>query len=165
MKKKNLIIALTMTMALGIGVTAYASTGTVNGTCQGAGLGRVTAMRGYDYVEAVLKSKLGLTDKEITDGFNSGKTMYDLAKEKGMTEEQFKAALLEEKNKAVDKAVADGKMTKAEGDTLKETLKNNIDSCTGIPGQRQGRGGNGNGHMKGNGARGVGNCYINNDVK
>ena len=86
-----------MTIALGIGVTAYASTGTVNGTCQGAGFGRVTAMRGYDYVEAVLKNKLSLTDKEITDGFNSGKTMYDLAKEKGITEEQFKAALLEEK--------------------------------------------------------------------
>jgi hypothetical protein len=161
MKKKNLIIALTMTMALGIGATAYASTGTVNGTCQGAGLGRVTATRGYDYVEAILKNKLGLTDKEITDGFNSGKTMYDLAKEKGMTEEQFKAALLEEKNKAVDKAVADGKITKEQGETLKETLKNNLDSCTGTPGQRQGRGGNEKGHMMGNGARGVGNCYIN----
>ena len=96
----------------------------------------VTGMRGYDYVESVLKDKLGMTDEEITAGLNSGKTMYDLAEEKGMTEDQFKTALLEERNKAVDKAVADGTITSEEGDSLKETLKNNIDNCTGIPGQR-----------------------------
>ena len=101
----------------------------------------VTGMRGYDYVESVLKNNLGMTDEEITAGLNSGKTMYDLAEEKGMTEDQFKAALLEERNKAVDKAVADGTITNEEGDSLKETLKNNLDNCTGIPGQRVGRNG------------------------
>lgn len=59
-------------------------------------------MKGYDYVEVVLKNKLNMTDAEITTGFNSGKTMYDLAKEKGMTEDEFKEALLEERNKAID---------------------------------------------------------------
>ena len=131
----------------------------------------VTGMRGYDYVESVLKDKLGMTDEEITAGLNSGKTMYDLAEEKGMTEDQFKAALLEERNKAVDKAVADGTITNEEGDSLKETLKNNLDTCTGIPGQRIGKNGagrgngQGTGHMSGGGMRGSGNCYINNTVE
>ncbi|AKN31562.1 hypothetical protein Ccar_12095 [Clostridium carboxidivorans P7] len=170
MKKKNLIIALTMTLAVGIGATAYASasTGSTSGTNgnntthQRVGFARVTGTSGYDYVQSILKNNLGMTDKEITDGLNSGKTMYDLAKEKGMTEEQFKAALLEERNKAVDKAVADGKITKEEGTTMKETLKNNLANCTGVPGQGMGNGGRG--HM-GHGGRGTGSCHINNSVE
>lgn len=163
MKKRSLIITLTMTMAIGLGVTAYASTNSTQNTFKGAGLGRVTVMRGYDYVEKILEDKLGLTEQQITEGLNSGKTMYDLAKEKGMTEDQFKAALLEEKNKAVDDAVAAGKITKEEGETIKANLKNNIDNCTGTPGTRQGRMGIGKsqGRMMGNGARGTGSCLMN----
>ncbi|AWI05971.1 hypothetical protein [Clostridium drakei] len=172
MKKKNLIIALTMALAVGIGATAYASaasTGVTNGNNtnhQGVGIGRVTGISGHDYVQSILKDKLGITDKEITDALNSGKTMYDLAKDKGMTEEQFKAALLEERNKAIDKAVADGKITKEEGASMKEKLKSNMESCTGIPGQGirhegKGMGHEGKGHM-GHGNRGTANCYTNN---
>ena len=168
MKSKKLIIALTMALTMGLGITAYASTTqSTTGAHQRAGMIMVTGMRGYDYVESVLKDKLGMTDEEITTGLNSGKTMYALAEEKGMTEDQFKAALLEERNKAVDKAVADGTITNEEGASMKETLKNNIANCTGIPGQRSGRNGDGSGkgHMSAGGVRGSSNCYINNTVE
>ena len=165
MKSKKLIIALTMTITMGLGVTAYASTESTNATHPKAGLGMVTGMRGYDYVESVLKNKLGMTDEEITAGLNSGKTMYTLAEEKGMTEDQFKTALLAEKTKAVDKAVSDGNITNEEGDSLKETLKNNVDSCIAIPGQKAHRSEKGHGHMSGCGSKGSGNCYINSTVE
>ncbi|WP_278330372.1 hypothetical protein [Clostridium magnum] len=42
-------------------------------------------MRGYDYITNILKSKLGLSDTDITNSINSRKTPYDLASEKGMT--------------------------------------------------------------------------------
>lgn len=174
MKSKKYIIALTMTVAMGLGVTAYAATEastttvsteststTTASTHQRAGLKRVTGMKGYDYVESVLKNKLGMTDEEITAGFDAGKTMYALAEEKGMSEEQFKAALLEEKNKSIDNAVVAGNITKEEGTSIKETIKNNVDSCTGVPGERgkgciEGSNGNGLGigHMSGAGGRG-----------
>ena len=172
MKAKKLIIALTMTLTMGLGITAYASTTeSTIGTHQRAGLGIITGVRGYDYVESVLKDNLGMTDAEITAGLNSGKTMYTLAEEKGMTVDQFKAALLDERNKAVDKAVADGTITNEEGVKLKETLKNNLDTCTGVPGQRLGQngGGRGNGqgtgHMSGGGMRGSSNCSMDNTSK
>ena len=174
MKAKKLIIALTMILTMGLGITAYASTTqSTTGTHQRAGMMMVTGMRGYDYIESVLKDKLGMTDEEITAGLNSGKTMYTLAEEKGMTIDQFKAALLEERNKAVDKAVSDGSITNDEGVKLKETLKNNLDTCTGVPGQRLGKNGNGagrgngqgTGHMSGSGMRGSGNCYMDNTAK
>jgi len=59
MKAKKLIIALTMTLTMGLSITAYAST-TQSTICahQRAGLGMVTGMRGYDYVESVLKDTL-----------------------------------------------------------------------------------------------------------
>ena len=125
----------------------------------------ITGMRGYDYIESVLNNKLGMTDDEITDGLNSGKTIYDLAKEKGMTIDQFKTALLEEKTKAVDKAVADGNITSEEGDSLKETLKNNVDSCIAIPGKKAHRSAHGHRHMSGCESKGSGNCYINSTVE
>lgn len=167
MISKKLILGLTIAITMGLGVTAYAAnveTATSsNYTHQGVGLGRITGIRGYDYIKAVLKDKLGMTDEEITAGFNSGKTMYDLAKEKGMTEDEFKEALLEERNKGIDKAVTDGTITKEEGDSMKETLANNMDNCTGIPGQKagNGNGAKGNGRMSGGGSRGLGNCPFN----
>lgn len=136
MKSKKIALALTLTLLLGVGGTVLATetaTNTKNNiaTHQVLGMNRLTGIRGYDYVTAVLKSKLGLTDKDITDELNSGKTVYGLAKEKGMTEEQFKDALLETKSKAIDEAVTKGTMTKEQGATLKETLKTNQASCTG----------------------------------
>lgn len=175
MKSKKLILALTMTIIMGLGITAYAATesantqttavttantSTISYQRAGAGLGRATGMRGYDYVEAILKDKLGMTDVEITTGLNSGKTMYDLAEEKGMTEDEFKAAMLEGRIQAIDKAVADGNISNEEGASIKENLKNNMDNCSGIPGQKSGNGngGKGNGRMLGGGPRGLGNC-------
>jgi hypothetical protein len=125
-------------------------------------------MRGYDYVESILKDTLGMTDSEITTGFNSGKTMYDLAKEKGMPEDEFKAALLEKRNSAIDSAVANGIITKEEGTSMKEILKNNMESCTGIPGQRMGSMNHGQraGHNSGRGlCNGSGNCFITNTLE
>ena len=146
MKSKKIIIALTLTLVLGVGGTAlaYEATSTATNsspTHQTLGMNRITGVRGYDYVTSILKNKLGLTDKEITDGLNSGKTIYALATEKGMTKEQFQAALLEEKSKAIDEAVTKGTMTKEQGDALKSDLKANQASCIGNFGE-----GNSNSH-------------------
>lgn len=141
MKKRKMITALTLTMVIGMGATAYAaSTNTTSAPIQRLGLGRITSMRGCDYISNILKNKLGLSDADISNGVSSGKTLYDLAAEKGMTDEELKAALLEERTKAIDTAVSQGKITKEEGEALKENLNNNIANCTGNFGQRRGYG-------------------------
>ena len=141
MKKKKIITALALTMAIGMGATVYAASSDGTTTpMQRLGLGRITGMRGYDYISNILKSKLGLSDKEITNALNSGKTPYDLATEKGMNQDELKASLLEEKTKAIDAAIAKGTITKEAGETLKANLNTNIQNCTGNFGQRQGKG-------------------------
>lgn len=163
MKSNKIAIALALTLILGVGGTLLAAETTTNTTKNVAthlslGMNRITGIRGYDYVTSVLKNKLGLTDKDINDWLNSGKTLYDLAKEKGMAEEQFQAALLEERSKAIDEAITKGTITKAQGDTLKESLKTNQASCAGNFGQgntTSNRTGNFHGNGGERGGRGI----------
>lgn len=141
MKKKKIITALVITMAIGMGATTYAaSSDTSTVQTQRLGLGRITSMRGYDYIVNILKSKLGLSDTDITKAVNSGETLYNLALEKGLTQDELKASLLEERTKAVEAAVSNGTITKEEGETLKANLKTNIENCTGNFGQGRGLG-------------------------
>lgn len=158
MKKRSIVSALALTLAIGMGATAYAASAdnTAAGTPgQRIGLGRITAMRGYDYITNIIKNKLGLSDEDITNAMNSGKTPYDIAAEKGMSQEQLKSALLEERTKAIDAAVSKGTITKEDAETLKKNLNVNIENCTGNLGQRQGRG-QGQGMMGNGQGRG---CY------
>lgn len=151
MKKSNIISALALTMAMGIGATVYASADSSNleTTGQRLGLGRITSMRGYDYICNILNDKLGLSDTEIRNAINSGKTPYDLAEEKGITQDELRDSLLKERSKSIDDAVSKGAITKEEGENLKANLNTNIQNCTGNFGQRQGQGrgmmGNGQG--------------------
>ncbi|WP_143315160.1 hypothetical protein [Clostridium sp. HBUAS56017] len=143
MKSKKLIVTLAMAISIGLGVTAYAANAeatnnTTTCTQQRVGLSKVTGVKGYNYGESVLKDKLGMTDNEISTGFNSGKTIYDMAKEKGMSEADFKKALLEEKSNAIDEAVSAGNITKAEGDSMKAKIESNSQNCIGIPGSKKG---------------------------
>ncbi|MBW9150727.1 hypothetical protein [Clostridium estertheticum] len=135
MKSKKLWVALTLSLVLitsGVVFATETSTTTPITTAghKALGMARATGLRGYDYITSVLKTK-GFTDTQITAGLASGKTVYELAKEKGMSEEQFKAALLAEKSKAIDASVTKGTITKEEGATLKENIKTNAASCTG----------------------------------
>lgn len=156
MKKKNLVLTLAITLSIALGSTAYAAANsTTNGYHQGSGtgLGRISGFRGFDIITNALKSK-GVTDTEITNALNSGKTLNSLATEKGITTDELKKSLLEGKTKIIDEAVAKGSLTKEQGDAEKARIAENIDNCT-TPGQMAGRmvGGNrGNSRgMNGNG--------------
>ena len=145
MKKKNLVLTLAMTLAIGLGATAYAATtSTSNAYHQGGGtgLGRVTGFRGFDIITNVLKGK-GVTDTEITNALDSGKTLNSLATEKGITADELKKSMLEGKTKIIDDAVAKGTLTKEQGDAEKARITENIENCT-TPGQMTGRMGGGN---------------------
>jgi hypothetical protein len=72
-----------------------------------------------------LKEK-GATDEEINSALNSGKTLYDFAIEKGLTTEEIKNYMVSEKTKAIDDAVASGKITAEEGAEAKTRIQENF---------------------------------------
>ncbi|SHI86338.1 hypothetical protein SAMN05444401_1614 [Clostridium amylolyticum] len=148
--KKGLLAALAITIALGAGATAYAATSS-SAQPQRLELGRKISQRGWEIRNTILE-KLGISQDEFTEGRTEGKSMYDLAKEKGITEDQIKSTMLEEKSKLIDKAVEEGKVTKEDAAKYKEDLKSNINSCDGSFGrERTGMGLNGQGNGNGQG--------------
>lgn len=163
MKKKNLVLTLVITLVVGLGATAYAATtDTADSYCQGVGtsLGRLTGFRGFDIITNVLKGK-GVSNEEITNAVTSGKTLNSLAEEKGITNDQLKESLLDEKLKIIDDAVAKGTITKEQGDISKSRITQNIASCT-TPGQMTGRMG---GKNRGRGMQGSGCLYNSSTTK
>lgn len=150
---KTSVIALALT--LGVGATAYASTKTANN--QRPGLHRFLNIKGYEVLSDMLKEKFGLTDKQITDSLNQGKSYYDIAKEKGMSIDQFKKAALTEKEEVIDKAVKNGTLTEKTADDLKNKIEQNIETCNGTSMQGQGK----NNRGSGNRARLNNNCSYN----
>jgi len=140
MKKKSLVLTLALTLMVGLGATAYAATTPANNTyCQGTGtgLGRITGFKGFEIITNVLKGK-GVTEAEITDAINAGKILSTLAEEKGITNEQLKSSIVEEKSKIIDAAVANGTITKEQADAAKAIITENTANCT-TPGQMTGR--------------------------
>jgi polyhydroxyalkanoate synthesis regulator phasin len=85
----------------------------------------------FKSVNLVLKNNLGFTDAEIKDATNSGKTAFDLAKEKGKTPDQLKVMIIEAQSKRIDEAVANGKITKEKAVTIKTNLKTKMQNWDG----------------------------------
>lgn len=139
MRKGILIAGMLMVLFVNVGITAYAATTNTITSPQGLGLGRITGIRGYEFITPVL-NQFGITRIDIANARNSGKTLYDLAEEKGISQDQLKSAIYGERAKAVDNAVSKGTITKEQGDTIKANLKINMDNCLENFGQMQGRG-------------------------
>jgi len=127
MKKKTIALSLTMALMIGIGTTAYAATsnsqmGMKNRSGMSIGMGKMESFRGHGFLTNLLKEK-GSTDEEIKSALDSGKSLYDLAKEKGITDDQIKEYMIAEQTKHIDDAVSAGKMTATQGDDAKTKLK------------------------------------------
>jgi len=151
MKKKIIMSTLALTMVIGATAhTAFADTATLDAPNQRLGLGRITSMRGYDYVTNILKDKAGLSDEDITNALNSGEALCGIAAENGITQDELKASVFENKAKAIDDAVSKGVITKEEGENLKTSLNTNMENCSGNFGQKQGLGRQAGGRMMGN---------------
>lgn len=161
MKKKNILAALMLSLTLGLGATAYASvdaaepavpsTNTNTTTSNGIGLKRATGFRGYDFVTSIIKEKLNVTEEDINNARAEGKTMSEFAEEKGLSHDDFKAALIESKNKAIDEAVTKGTISKEDGEAYKKAIKEK--AANAVPGQ--GRLGTPRGNSQGRKSQGL----------
>lgn len=162
MKKKNILAALMLSLTLGLGATAYASVdvpqpvspsiNTNTTASSGIGLKRVTGFRGYDFVTSVIKEKLNVTEEDINNARSEDKTMSEFAQEKGLSHDDFQAALIESKNKAIDEAVTKGTISKEDGEAYKKAIKEK--AANAVPGQGRLGAPKGNGQgRKGQGLR------------
>jgi len=81
--------------------------------------------RGLHHLEAAA-TYLGVTEAALRTSLESGKTLAQVAKDKGKSVDGLIAALVADKTKELDAAVAAGRLTKAQRDELAANLKERV---------------------------------------
>ena len=78
-------------------------------------------------------AKLGMTTQELMTELRSGKTLADVAKEKNVSADDLKAAIITAVTAQIDQAVKDGTLTQTQADQLKSKLGSQIDLNKSFP--------------------------------
>ena len=96
-------------------------------------------------MHAVLAEALGLTVEDLAGAKAEGKTIQQLAEERGISLEDLQTTLKEAHLAAIDQAVIDGTLTQEQADQIKERIENGpqrgLDGPGFGKGRRGGRGG------------------------
>jgi len=80
-----------------------------------------------DSLIAVAADKLGMTVDELTTQLQDGKTVADLAQEKGVDLQTIVDAFMAARQEALSQAVADGKITQEQADQMLENMGDMIE--------------------------------------
>jgi hypothetical protein len=77
-------------------------------------------------------AKLGMTTQDLMTELRDGKSLADIAKEKNVSADDLKTAMVNAVNAEVDQAVKDGKLTQTQADNIKaQVAKINLDQLFG----------------------------------
>jgi hypothetical protein len=102
----------------------------------------------HDYMVNALAEAFGLQPEDIEAGHASGQTLWQIAQEKGISAEDFRALMTDARTKALNQAVADNVITREQADwmlsRMNRGLANGLGSgsgaCDGTGPQGAGRG-------------------------
>jgi hypothetical protein len=119
MKKTLLIVALLVLVVGGLGVGVAFAQGGQPPAGQGGGYGWM-----HDYVEQALARKLGLTEEQVEEQLAAGKSMYQIALDNGITQQDLPAFMTEVHQEAVASAVKAGAITQAQADWMLQRMQN-----------------------------------------
>ncbi len=140
MKKVLVVLGLVLVAVMALGVAGYAYAQGPNPNPQpqpfGQGMGRGRMGGGmmggwrangaqagsygpmHDYMEEAFAEALGMSEADVEAALASGKTMWQLAEEKGMTFEEFQKVMTDARSEALKKMVEDGTITQEQADWM-----------------------------------------------
>jgi hypothetical protein len=72
----------------------------------------------HEYMEKAFAEALGISQDDLETALAGGKTMWQVAQDKGMTLEQFQKVMLDARTNAFKQMVADGVITQAQADWM-----------------------------------------------
>lgn len=111
--------ALVAVLALALAVPAAAKTLTT-GTSQGWTGG---VCRGVGAVADKVAGLLGMEPGDVAKERAAGRSLTDIAKEKGVSQDTLVGTIVETQDEALQQAVTDGRMTQAQADSMLERMK------------------------------------------
>lgn len=123
------------------------------GGCGGGGV-----ISGTNTVHTVIVETLGLTTEQLYAERAAGKTLAQIATDKGVSEQQLTNAILAELKEFTDQAVKDGRITQTQADWAQTQAKAMVPLMLNAPfglGGMQGFGGRGHGRGFGRGFGGA----------
>lgn len=125
-------IAISIGVILAVGVLALFTVGSVyaqgpNPPLPEAPLGNAwgRVCNGAGVVSEAIASLLGMTPEELYAERSGGKTLSDLAAEKGITDQQLIDAIVEGRTEAINQALTDGRITQEQADWMLENMETN----------------------------------------
>jgi hypothetical protein len=77
----------------------------------------------HNYVERALAAKLGLTEEQVEEQLAAGKTMYQIALENGIKQEDLATFMTDIHQEAFAKAVKDGALTQEQADWMLQRMQ------------------------------------------
>jgi hypothetical protein len=80
---------------------------------------------------------LGVTEEELREALQNGRSLADVAEEKGKSVDGLKDALLAEAQTRLNEAVADEKLTREQADRILERLREGIDDLVNASGENR----------------------------
>ena len=80
---------------------------------------------------------LGVTDEELREALQSGKSLAEIAEENGKSVDDLKDSLLTEAETRLNEAVADEKLTREQADRILERLREGIDDLVNASGENR----------------------------
>jgi len=117
--KKTILVTIFVLMALAaLGVGAVFAQGT-QPPAQGSGYGWM-----HDYIEQALSAKLGLTEAQVEEQFDAGKTHYQIALDNGVKQEDIISFMNDVHAEAFANAVKDGVVTQEQADWMLQRMQN-----------------------------------------
>jgi hypothetical protein len=72
----------------------------------------------HEYMEKAFAEALGISQDDLETALAGGKTMWQVAQDKGMTLEQFQKVMVDARTNAFKQMVADGVITQAQADWM-----------------------------------------------
>lgn len=81
--------------------------------------------------EDALLNKIGVSYSELEEAKETNKTAFDLAKEKGFSEEQLRMFINQDRFISIDELVLNRKISKEIGEQVKEKIKEHTDNWEG----------------------------------
>jgi hypothetical protein len=110
--------------------------GMIGGGGRGVGM---MAGEVQEYMLPALAQAFGFTEDELQARLEAGDTLWTIAEEQGLSVEQFRDKVLEARTAALDQMVADGLITQAQADLMKDHMTEMWDEGFG-PGMKGGLG-------------------------
>jgi len=138
MKKVIFIGGILVVMLAVLAIAGYAFAQTVTppspgsprgcgGSGRCAGMGNWRGNQGgngamHEYMEDAIAEALNIDHEELEELLEQGKSLWQIAEEKGFTQEQFSELMDNARSKALEKMVDDGVITEEQADWMKNRM-------------------------------------------